>query len=197
MRCAETTRTSCAMPRSVSVAAACCRVSQSERDPITRPTRGRSWAGSLMEGLRQNRYCTRKAAFARRSRPPAILTARPRNAMIDRRLLDILCDPVTKSPVRLLSSGELEALNRAIAAGQVRTEAGAPLDDRRSGRADHARWPHDLPHRGRHPGHAGRRGDRDLPDRRLSEGLTAARPPASNRSSGAPTRPSVTEITSP
>jgi len=47
--------------------------------------------------------------------------------MMDRRLLDILCDPVTKSPVRLLSSGELEALNRAIAAGQVRTEAGAPL----------------------------------------------------------------------
>ena len=47
--------------------------------------------------------------------------------MMDRCLLDILCDPVTKSPVRLLSSGELEALNRAIAAGQVRTEAGAPL----------------------------------------------------------------------
>jgi uncharacterized protein YbaR (Trm112 family) len=47
--------------------------------------------------------------------------------MIDRRLLDILCDPVTKLPVRLLSSGELEALNRAIVAGQVRTEAGTPL----------------------------------------------------------------------
>ena len=47
--------------------------------------------------------------------------------MMDRRLLDILCDPVTKSPVRLLSSGELDALNRAIVAGQVRTEAGVPL----------------------------------------------------------------------
>jgi uncharacterized protein YbaR (Trm112 family) len=47
--------------------------------------------------------------------------------MIDRRLLDILCDPVTKSPVRLLSSGELEALNRAIVAGQVRTEAGTAI----------------------------------------------------------------------
>ena len=45
---------------------------------------------------------------------------------MDRRLLDILCCPVTKSPVRLLSSGELEALNRAIAEGAVRTEAGTP-----------------------------------------------------------------------
>lgn len=48
--------------------------------------------------------------------------------MLDRRLLDILCCPVTKSPVRLLSSGELEALNRAIAAGVVRTDAGAILN---------------------------------------------------------------------
>ena len=47
--------------------------------------------------------------------------------MIDRRLLDILCDPVTKSPLRLLSPGELEALNRAIEAGGVRTEAGTAL----------------------------------------------------------------------
>jgi uncharacterized protein len=49
------------------------------------------------------------------------------NKMIDRRLLDILCCPVTKSPVRLLSSAELEALNRAIAEGALRTEAGASL----------------------------------------------------------------------
>jgi uncharacterized protein YbaR (Trm112 family) len=47
--------------------------------------------------------------------------------MIDRRLLDILCDPVTKSPVRYLSAGELDALNRAIALGTLRTEAGTPL----------------------------------------------------------------------
>jgi uncharacterized protein len=47
--------------------------------------------------------------------------------MIDRRLLDILCDPVTKSPVRLLSEGELDALNRAIVAGAVRTESGSAL----------------------------------------------------------------------
>jgi len=47
--------------------------------------------------------------------------------MIDRRLLDILCDPVTKSPVRYLSANELEAFNRAVAAGALRTEGGAPL----------------------------------------------------------------------
>ena len=46
---------------------------------------------------------------------------------MDRRLLDILCCPVTKSPVRLLSSGELEALNRAITEGAVRTESGTAL----------------------------------------------------------------------
>ena len=47
--------------------------------------------------------------------------------MIDRRLLDILCDPVTKSPVRPLSPGELDALARAVAAGRITTEAGAPV----------------------------------------------------------------------
>ena len=47
--------------------------------------------------------------------------------MIDRRLLDILCCPVTKSPVRYLSAAELEALNRAIGQGAVKTEGGTPL----------------------------------------------------------------------
>ena len=47
--------------------------------------------------------------------------------MIDRRLLDILCCPVTKAPVRPLAPAELEALNRAIAAGAVRTEGGMPI----------------------------------------------------------------------
>ncbi len=47
--------------------------------------------------------------------------------MIDKRLLDILCDPVTKSPVRLLSAGELEALGRAISAGKVSTAGGVSL----------------------------------------------------------------------
>lgn len=48
--------------------------------------------------------------------------------MIDKRLLDILCCPVTRTPVRLLSAAELDALNRAIAAGAVRNEAGASIE---------------------------------------------------------------------
>jgi uncharacterized protein len=47
--------------------------------------------------------------------------------MIDRRLLDILCCPVTKSPLRYLSAGELDAFNNAIAEGKLRTEAGTAL----------------------------------------------------------------------
>ncbi len=43
---------------------------------------------------------------------------------MDKRLLDILCDPVTKTPVRLLRPDELEAINRAIGAGAVDTVAG-------------------------------------------------------------------------
>lgn len=43
---------------------------------------------------------------------------------MDKRLLDILCDPVTKTPVRMLRRDELDVLNRAIAAGQVDTVAG-------------------------------------------------------------------------
>ncbi|HVV96802.1 MAG TPA: Trm112 family protein [Rhodanobacteraceae bacterium] len=47
--------------------------------------------------------------------------------MLDRRLLDILCCPVTKTPVRVLTQAELDALNRAIAAGNVRFESGTVL----------------------------------------------------------------------
>lgn len=47
--------------------------------------------------------------------------------MIDRRLLDILCCPATRTPVRPLTAGELETLNRAIGEGTVRTEAGTTL----------------------------------------------------------------------
>ena len=47
--------------------------------------------------------------------------------MLDRRLLDILCCPVTKVPVRVLSPAELDALNRAIGAGNVRSESGTVL----------------------------------------------------------------------
>lgn len=50
---------------------------------------------------------------------------------MDKRLLDILCDPVTKTPVRPLRRDEMDALNRAITAGQVDTVDGrkvaAPL----------------------------------------------------------------------
>lgn len=50
---------------------------------------------------------------------------------MDKRLLDILCDPVSKTPVRPLRRDELDALNRAIGAGAVDTVAGekvaAPL----------------------------------------------------------------------
>jgi uncharacterized protein YbaR (Trm112 family) len=46
---------------------------------------------------------------------------------MDIRLLDILCCPTTKAPVRLLTAEELAALNRAIADGQVINHAGARL----------------------------------------------------------------------
>jgi uncharacterized protein len=47
---------------------------------------------------------------------------------MDKRLLDILCCPVSKVPVRPLQRQELEALNQAIGAGQVQTVAGAGVD---------------------------------------------------------------------
>lgn len=40
---------------------------------------------------------------------------------MDKHLLDILCCPVSKTPLRLLRSNELDTLNRAIAADQVDT----------------------------------------------------------------------------
>jgi uncharacterized protein len=49
---------------------------------------------------------------------------------MDKRLLDILCCPVSKTPVRLLARGELEALNAAIERGEVDTVAGAPVRER-------------------------------------------------------------------
>ena len=42
---------------------------------------------------------------------------------MDKRLLDILCDPVTKTPVKLLSRTQLDALNREIA-----RETGQPYE---------------------------------------------------------------------
>ena len=41
-----------------------------------------------------------------------------------KRLRDILCDPVSKTPLRMLGSTELDALNRAVAAGTLDTVRG-------------------------------------------------------------------------
>lgn len=49
---------------------------------------------------------------------------------MDKRLLDILCCPVSKTPLRLLSRAELEALNGAIGAGKVATVAGVAVSER-------------------------------------------------------------------
>jgi uncharacterized protein YbaR (Trm112 family) len=40
---------------------------------------------------------------------------------MDKRLLDILCCPATKVPVRPLGKGELDSLNRSITSGGVQT----------------------------------------------------------------------------
>ena len=48
---------------------------------------------------------------------------------MDKRLLDILCCPVSKVPVRPLTRPELEALNTAIGGGQVQSVTGAPVQE--------------------------------------------------------------------
>lgn len=49
---------------------------------------------------------------------------------MDKRLLDILCCPVTKTPVRPLSKHELDALNSAITAGAVDSVAGTTVREK-------------------------------------------------------------------
>jgi len=49
---------------------------------------------------------------------------------MDKRLLDILCCPVSKTPVRPLSKHELEALNTAVTAGKVDSVAGAAVREK-------------------------------------------------------------------
>jgi uncharacterized protein YbaR (Trm112 family) len=44
---------------------------------------------------------------------------------MDRKLLDILCCPVTKQPLALLDAAELAALNQAIAAGGLLRQDGS------------------------------------------------------------------------
>jgi len=46
---------------------------------------------------------------------------------MDKRLLDILCCPVSKTPVRPLGKHELDVLNSAIGAGSVDTVAHASV----------------------------------------------------------------------
>ena len=46
---------------------------------------------------------------------------------MDKRLLDILCCPVSKHPVKPLNKAQLDALNQAIGRGDVQTTAGAAV----------------------------------------------------------------------
>jgi uncharacterized protein YbaR (Trm112 family) len=48
---------------------------------------------------------------------------------MDKRLLDILCCPVSKTPVRLLGEPALKALNDAIRAGDIVTVSGASVKE--------------------------------------------------------------------
>ena len=45
---------------------------------------------------------------------------------MDRKLLDLLCCPTTRQPLAVLETRGLEALNRAIAAGQIKRADDAP-----------------------------------------------------------------------
>ncbi len=47
---------------------------------------------------------------------------------MDRKLLEILCCPVTRIPVRLLSPAKLKRLNQRIEAGEVRYADGSPVE---------------------------------------------------------------------
>lgn len=72
-----------------------------------------------MAGTPKNRYCT---GFPDQTHPNPVT--------MDKRLLDILCCPVSKTPVRPLVRPQLDALNQAIAAGKVDTVAGAAVRER-------------------------------------------------------------------
>ena len=43
---------------------------------------------------------------------------------MDKRLLDILCDPLSKTPLKLLSKQQLDALNQAVRARELQTIGG-------------------------------------------------------------------------
>ena len=48
---------------------------------------------------------------------------------MDKRLLDILCDPVSKTPLKPLSKAQLEAVNRAIRASEVQSTVGRSIGE--------------------------------------------------------------------
>jgi uncharacterized protein YbaR (Trm112 family) len=48
---------------------------------------------------------------------------------MDKRLLDIVCCPVTKLPLQLLDSERLVRLNSAITSGQLRNRSAAQLPE--------------------------------------------------------------------
>jgi uncharacterized protein YbaR (Trm112 family) len=48
---------------------------------------------------------------------------------LDRRLLDILCDPVSKTPLKLLNRQQLDALNQAIRANAILATDGRSVAD--------------------------------------------------------------------
>lgn len=49
---------------------------------------------------------------------------------MDKKLLDILCCPTSKQPLALLGAAELEAVNRAIAAGSLARADGSAQAER-------------------------------------------------------------------
>jgi uncharacterized protein YbaR (Trm112 family) len=48
---------------------------------------------------------------------------------MDKRLLDVVCCPVTKLPLQLLDSDRLARLNAAISGGQLRNRSAQPLPE--------------------------------------------------------------------
>lgn len=47
---------------------------------------------------------------------------------LDRKLLDVLCCPITKLPVRPLTRDQLQKVNDAVAAGQLRYLDDSPVE---------------------------------------------------------------------
>jgi uncharacterized protein YbaR (Trm112 family) len=48
---------------------------------------------------------------------------------MDKRLLDILCDPLSKVPLKPLTKNQLDVLNQAIRGRQIQTIDGRPVGD--------------------------------------------------------------------